>query len=185
MCFWSFCEALYFSNTTALLFFWQHCSLFYLHSFELSHGNALGQFTKVLFLSAQGRSWWRACGIALSVSSTWTLNAWTWAMRNQWVKHKLMQCVAAPGSSWWKPPVTPGKLLPKKVRVSPTDPAQRDRSPVGATLPSHCWVIWGAELLQGNGECFEVPFLFWMSWRGTEGTQRLPALHFSCAKTQR
>ena len=62
--------------------------------------------------------------------------------------------------------------------------ARRERSPAGTTLPSHGWVIWGAEPLQGNGECFEVPFLFWMSWRDTEGTQRFPALYFSCMKTQ-
>lgn len=38
--------------------------------------------------------------------------------------------------------------------------AWRQRSPSEARLPSHGWVVWGAEQPQGNEECFEVSFLF-------------------------
>lgn len=52
--FWGFGKAHAFSK---------QCSLFYLHSFALSHGSALGHLTGVPSLSAQGRNQRIACGI--------------------------------------------------------------------------------------------------------------------------
>lgn len=71
-----------------------------------------------------------------------------------------MQTHAVRGNSWVELTESSSDSRKAAGYKGPSLTTQRKRSPWETRLSSCGWVIWGAEQLQGNEECLEVPFLF-------------------------